>query len=131
MKFLKDNFDKNINKAGWVFADCRNKFDGSDKNIVIYGHNMKSGNMFATLKNVLQAEWQEKEENYYIDFITENEKAKYQVFSTYQIEAEDYYNMTEFLNNVSYEKFLDKIKSRSNKDFGVEITSRNKILKCV
>lgn len=126
--YLDHNFDKKPNKAGWIFADCKNKFDGNDKNIVIYGHNMKSGSMFATLKNVLEAEWQEKEENHYIDFITENEKAKYQVFSTYQIEAEDYYNMTKFLNNISYEKFLDKIKSRSNKDFGVEITSRNKIL---
>lgn len=126
--YLTHNFDKNTNKAGWIFADCKNKCDGSDKNIVIYGHNMKNGSMFATLKNVLETEWQEKEENHYIDFITENEKAKYQVFSTYQIEAEDYYNMTEFLNNVSYEKFLNKIKSRSNKDFGVEITSRNKIL---
>lgn len=126
--YLTHNFDKNTNKAGWIFADCKNKFDGSDKNVVIYGHNMKNGSMFATLKNVLETEWQEKEENHYIDFITENEKAKYQVFSTYQIEVEDYYNMTEFLNNISYEKFLNKIKSRSNKDFGVEITSRNKIL---
>lgn len=126
--YLGHNFYKNINQAGWIFADYRNKFDGSDKNIVIYGHSMKNGSMFATLENVLDPKWQNNAENHYIDFITENEKSTYQVFSTYQIETKDYYNMMEFLNNISYEKFLDKIKSRSNKDFGVKITSRNKIL---
>ena len=48
--YLHHNFNKKWNVAGWVFADYHNKFDESDKNIVIYGHNMKNGSMFGTEK---------------------------------------------------------------------------------
>ena len=61
--YLNHNFFREENKAGWVFSDYRNKFDGTDKNIIIYGHNMKNGSMFASLKNVLNEDWKEKEEN--------------------------------------------------------------------
>ena len=33
--YLKHSFDKSNNSAGWIFADYRNKFDNTDKNIVI------------------------------------------------------------------------------------------------
>ena len=49
--YLNHNFNKEYNIAGWIFADYRNKFDNTDKNIVIYGHNMKEGSMFGTLEN--------------------------------------------------------------------------------
>ena len=59
--YLTHNFDKEKNKAGWIFADYRNKFDGTDKNIIIYGHNMKNGSMFASLKDVIKEEWYNNE----------------------------------------------------------------------
>lgn len=33
--YLNHSFDKSYNEAGWIFADYRNKLDGTDKNIVI------------------------------------------------------------------------------------------------
>ena len=51
--YLKHSFDKTYNAAGWIFADYRNKLDGSDKNIVIYGHNRKNGTMFSSLRNIM------------------------------------------------------------------------------
>ena len=71
--YLNHNFQKKYNVGGWVFADYKNKFDGSDKNIIVYGHNMKDGSMFGTLKNTLKSDWQNEENNYLITFITENE----------------------------------------------------------
>ena len=55
--YLTHSFDKSYNSAGWPFADYKNKFDGTDKNIVMYGHNRKDGSMFATLKGILSPEW--------------------------------------------------------------------------
>ena len=55
--YLKHSFDKTYNAAGWIFADYRNKLDGTDKNIVIYGHNRKNGTMFSSLRNILNKEW--------------------------------------------------------------------------
>lgn len=125
--YLFHNFKKSSNRAGWIFADYRNKFNGTDKNIVIYGHNMKNGSMFSSLKNVLTTNWQDKEENMYIVFIAENAVSTYKVFSVYYIEAEDYYTTTAF-NDKSFQSFVDKIKARSNKNFNVDVKSKDQIL---
>lgn len=125
--YLSHNFKKDNNRAGWIFADYRNKFDGTDKNIVIYGHNMKNGSMFSSLKNVLTKNWQERKENMYITFVTENAESVYKVFSVYQIEAEDYYTTTAF-NSKNFQIFVDNIKARSNKNFNVEVKNTDQIL---
>ena len=126
--YLKHNFNKEYNIAGWIFSDFHNKFDESDKNIVIFGHNTKDGSMFGTLKNVLDKSWQENEDNLEIILVTEKGQYKYQVFSTYQITPEDYYINTIFNNDDEYTKFINKIKSRSNYDYNVEVSSNDKVL---
>lgn len=123
--YLTHNFDKEKNKAGWIFADYRNKFDGTDKNIIIYGHNMKNGSMFASLKDVIKEEWYNNENNKYIALITENENCKYQVFSVYQTETEEYYLQTNISN---FEEFVEKIKGRSKKNFNLDIKETDSIL---
>lgn len=126
--YLNRNFEKKYNNAGWIFADYKNKFDGTDKNIVIYGHNREDGTMFGTLKDALKEEWYNNEENYEIDLIIENgEKHKYQVFSVYQIKTEDYYIDTEFKSG-EFQKFVTTLKNRSKKDFGVEVSEEDSIL---
>lgn len=125
--YLTHNFDKKYNVAGWAFADYKNKFDGTDKNIVIYGHNMRDNSMFGSLKDVIKEEWYSNEENYKITFITENEYQTYQVFSVYQIEKEDYYIETEFKNN-EFSEFIDTITKRSKKDFGITVSKEDTIL---
>ena len=94
--YLTHNFEKQVNADGWVFADYKNILDGTDKNIVIYGHNMKNGMMFASLKNVLEKSWQENKDNREVLFITPTETAVYSVFSVYEIENEEYYLQTNF-----------------------------------
>lgn len=125
--YLTHNFERNSNKAGWVFADYRNEFDGSDKNIIIYGHNMRDDSMFGSLKNIINKEWYDNEENKYITFITETENVTYEVFSVYQIEKEDYYITTNFSGN-EFNEFLSTIKSRSIKNFNVDISKQDNIL---
>lgn len=125
--YLNHNLDKKYNVGGWVFADYRNKLDGTDKNIIIYGHNMKDGSMFGTLKSILTEDWYNNEQNYIIDLITEKEEQKYEVFSVYQIKSEDYYIKTEF-SNEDFGKFVEKLRDRSVKDFNIEVTSEDSIL---
>lgn len=126
--YLKHSFDKTYNAAGWIFADYRNKLNGSDKNIVIYGHNRKNGTMFSSLRNILKKEWYNNPENLKIQLITENEELIYEIFSIYQIEKETYYLQTDFNNEEEYSSFIKTLKNRSIKDFGVELTSENQIL---
>ena len=125
--YLNHNFEKKYNRAGWPFVDYKNKIDGTDKNIIVYGHNRKDGSMFGTLKNILTDEWLNNEENRNIIFITENEEIHYEVFSVYKIEAEDYYIQTSFKTG-EFQKFVETLKQRSIKDFGIELSEEDQIL---
>lgn len=125
--YLNHNFNREYNESGWVYADYTNRFDETDKNIVIYAHNTMDGSMFGSLKNVLNSSWYNNEDNYDITFITEKGQYTYRVFSVYQIEAEDYYIQTSFPSN-NFDSFIKKIKDRSINDFQTEITPEDKIL---
>ncbi len=126
--YLNHNFDKSNNSAGWIFADYRNKFDNTDKNIVIYGHNMKDNSMFGSLKNILNSDWYDNEENTNITLYTENEKCIYKVFSIYEIESENYYIKTEFSDDNNFEQFVKTIKKRSIKEFNIDVSKDDNIL---
>ena len=126
--YLNKSFNKTYNSAGWLFMDYRNNANGTDKNIVIYGHNRKDGSMFGTLKDVFEEAWYSNEQNKYITYITENEYCTYEIFSAYRIQAEDYYITTSFKSDAEFEQFVKKIKSRSFKDFGTEVNSNDQIL---
>lgn len=125
--YLDRNLEQKFNSAGWIFADYRNKLDGTDKNTIVYGHNRRDRSMFGSLKNILKKDWYSKEDNRKVIFITEKEEAIYEVFSIYQIEAEDYYITTNFKKD-EFSKFIEKIKGRSITDFNVKVTKNDSIL---
>ena len=126
--YLTHNFNKEYNAAGWIFADYKNKVDGTDKNLVIYGHNMRDNSMFGSLKWVINEDWYNNEDNKYITLITENETQVYEVFSVYQIEKEDYYIQTNFDTEKEFNTFAQTIKKRSKKDFNVDVNKEDTIL---
>jgi len=125
--YLTHNFEKSSNKAGWIFADFRNKLDGSDRNIVIYGHNMLNGSMFSSLSNVLEREWFEDISNRFITFITEDESAIYQVFAVYQVEDNDYYTTTNF-SDEEFKQYLDTALENSIYGFDTNVKTTDQIL---
>lgn len=49
--YLYRLLDGSTNANGSLFADYRNASDFSDRNTIIYGHNMKNGKMFGTLNS--------------------------------------------------------------------------------
>ena len=126
--YLKHNFNKETNKAGWIFVDFRNELDNNDKNIVIYGHDTRNGSMFGTLGNVIKSNWYTNKDNHIIEFVTENNSYRYQVFSTYSIKPEDYYIKTDFKNEKEYLEFLKEIESRSIYNYKILLNENDKIL---
>ena len=125
--YLRRTFDRTWNASGWIFGDYRNDFDGSDKNLIIYGHNTKDGSMFGTLRNVLTEDWQSKKENLKIELVTEKGKYIYEVFSTYIISPEEYY-ITTYFGNIDFNNFVKEMASRYNKDYGVDLSNVSSIL---
>lgn len=125
--YLNHNFNKEYNVAGWIFADYKNNFDGTDKNIVIYGHNMQDGSMFASLKEILTGEWQNNT-NKQIKLVTEQGTITYQIFSSYTIEAEDYYITTHFQNDEAFKNFINTVSNRTYYNYNVDVNETDNVL---
>ena len=52
----------------------------------------------------------------------------YEIFSIYQIKVEDYYIKTSFNSDNEYHIFLETLKSRSIKEYDIDISTEDKIL---
>lgn len=126
--YLTHAFDKSWNDAGWLFLDYRNNKDFSGRNNIIYGHSRLDKTMFGSLHNVLSNDWYTDKSNHVIRLSTQIENTMWQVFSVYKIPEETYYITTDFSNDTDYSRFLKKIKSRSVHNFGVNVSSSDKIL---
>lgn len=50
--YLKRDINKKKNSCGSIFLDCNTNFDFTADNVVIYGHDLKSGGMFADLHKI-------------------------------------------------------------------------------
>ena len=126
--YLSHNFKKEDNVAGWIFADFRNNLDGTDRNIIIYGHNTRDGSMFGTIKNLTNYDWVANTPDQRIFFATEKGIEYYEIFSVYKTDPDDFYIKTSFLNDNDFEEFLKTLKSRSIRDYGVEVSSSDHII---
>lgn len=124
--YLNHSFDKSWSSAGWLFSNYKNRYDGTDKNYVIFGHARKDGSMFGTLKKTLTEQWYNNQNN--IIFITKNKKYLFQVFSVYKIKAEEYYITPDFEDDLQFGNYINIMKSRSIKDFNNEVSIKDTLL---
>jgi len=126
--YLNHSFYKQSNFNGWIYMDYRNDPNRVDQNTIIYGHNLKNGMMFGTLQTVLKESWHNNPDNLTITFNTTNKQMKWQIFSIYVVNVTNDYLYANFDYDVEFKEFVDKLKSRSIKDFGIEVTKFDKIL---
>lgn len=123
-QYLRHSFNGAWNEFGWPFVDCSNAPDFSDKNTVLYGHNIVSGLMFADLANIAYGYMGSDVE---IDIYRKDYRLlTYKVFSAYEIDPESFYLTKTFLSDESYSTFLNTMTSRSlityNQTVGVDDT---------
>lgn len=126
--YLEHAFDKKHNTMGWIFMDKRNNPKDLDQNTIIYGHNVKSGLMFGTLKYLLNDSWYKVPSNQIITFNTPYKNMKWQIFSIYRREESTDYLKNEFDSKEEFIEFINSIKQRSRYDFGIDIKDTDKIL---
>ena len=80
-------FEGEKNSSGAIFMDFLNKTDCSDYNTIVYGHNMRNGTMFGSLKKMLNdSSIQEENPNFYV--FTEDKAYMYEIFAVYLTQAD-------------------------------------------
>ena len=127
--YLYRNMQKEDSKPGSIFLDYRCSFDqvGADgtletpnsDNLIIYGHNMRDGSMFGTLK------YYRTDENYYeqhpiIQLNSNYETYQYKIFGYFIADAEDttdtrfdYWNDIDFEDEAAFYDYVNEVKRRS------------------
>ena len=108
--YLTHSFAKKKDKNGSLFMDYRNDFVDRDTNIIIYGHNMKSGAMFGSLRKYLDKGYLDKHSK--IRFDTIYERGTYEVIGAFlsEVSSQDeytfrYYNFLNANNESEFEAF--------------------------
>lgn len=127
-EYLTKTFSANDNKLGAIFMDMRNSNDFSDKNTMIYGHNLKvGGEMFSQLKDYEDESFYKEHPNFYI-YTPDGKIRTYKVFAASVVkDTADQYNLT-YETDADFESYLTMCKEASNYDTGTEVNAQSQII---
>lgn len=120
--YLHSSFYKEKLYAGTLFIDALSSKRENQDNLIIYGHNMKDGSMFGTLKK-----WRDGKyfhEHKFIEIYTETEKRVYLIFAVREVSSNmdllhyklDGFTNEEYIqdarnNNIHFREFEDQYKN--------------------
>lgn len=125
--YLRRSYTGEASTAGSIFLDGRNNPDLEDSNIIIYGHNMKNGSMFAPLKNYLRDKDYASEHQFF-QIHKDGKTYRYAIAAALQVDQSD--KIYEIFPNGgdAYNNYLiDSIVNRSKISTDSKISVNNKI----
>lgn len=123
--YTQYTFENVKNSSGAIFMDFLNRKDYSDFNTIIYGHNMRNGTMFGSLKKLLNDQ-EIIEENPYYYIFTEDKAYMYEIFAVYITTADSKtYDLIE--NEEGGEEYLNFIDETAVYRSDKEVTVSDRI----
>ena len=136
-KYLKKDFDGNKNRNGTLFFDKANHLESyKDKNrsLIVYGHNMASGQMFAGLNKFLGSVSNARSAAT-LTLSTLYRQDEYKVFAVILTDESDtrvgrYFNTrrTTFTSDSDFLQYIDEMRARSMFDYPVDVQGSDEIL---
>lgn len=127
--YLDHNFYKQKSVYGCPFVQENCDVNEPSDNVVIYGHNMNDGSMFAGLSKYTSYDFYKSHK--YIEFDTVTEKHKYEVISVFTTSAQSGFRYYSFVNATSeddYNSFVSKVKELSLYDTGANAHYGEKLI---
>jgi len=124
--YLTHRFDRQPNRLGTLFVDMHNNPDFTDKNTVIYGHNMNDGSMFASLLNY-------KSQEFYNDFPTLNlftPQGDYtiEIFAGQLADGNDPFIQFDFKDDMDFMTYITYLKVISTFESPVEVSTEDQLI---
>ena len=129
--YLRHLYDGTYNKAGCLFADYENKKDFSDRNTIIYGHNMRDGSMFASLNEYKEQSYYDSHPQMYL--VTPDGGYLCDIFAAFEAKPKESGSDTspwrmEWKDDGAYTTWLSAMADRSVVETDVTVTSSDKVL---
>lgn len=126
-KYLNTTFEGKQNSAGAIFMDVANKNDFSNKNTILYGHNMKNRSMFGGLREYKQKAFYEENPYFYI-YTPDGMEHKYQIFAVAIVEDTAVNYQKSFGNEQEFSTFLNQVQKKALYGTGVQVNSDSQVL---
>ena len=123
--YMGHDIYKNSNGSGWIFLDYENDISHIDKNIILYGHNPEDEIMFHGLRSYLTEDYARSHRYFYLT--TQYWNSGYEVFAVLLTDVSFDYNRA-LIDNSQFSSILDTMNKESLYDFGVEVTTNDRIL---
>lgn len=115
-KYLNKNFYGEYSYSGTPFLDARCSADST--NLIIYGHHMNNGTMFAVLCNYTSKSYGEEHPRIILE--TKDGAFAYSVFSVMKVKSDDdWYRFTTVGTEKSYNSRIEYAKEKSIYDTGI------------
>lgn len=132
--YLNHDFYQKKSSSGTVFVDVENTDLENDKYVIVYGHDLRDGSKFGSLKEYLNIE--QLKNNIVIEWssLYSSEAEKYVVFSVFDSsmleENKNYFDLRRFdrLDLDGTKKFIEEIRERSLYDIPVDVTAEDQIM---
>lgn len=130
--YLRHDFNKDYSVYGVPYLDESTTLgaNAESDNLIIYGHNMKTGTIFGCLTEYRKADYYQ--EHPYIEFDTVYGDAKYEVFGAFAIDVVNdtsfVYNQYIDMDEETYNGYVDQVISRSDVDSGIRPTYGEQLL---
>lgn len=128
--YLNHTVDEKKSIYGSIYTENYNDTDFADFNTVIYGHNMKNGTMFGTLKKYRDKAF--FEQNQYINVYMPGRIMKYQIFAAYVWDNRHILLSLDFSNEDIREAYIDMIlstrKMNANINRDLPVTKDDRII---
>lgn len=121
--YLRHDFNKEYSIYGVPYLDEKTTLGANDQseNLVIYGHNMKTGTIFGCLTGYKKAD--HYQEHPYVQFDTVYGDGTYEVFAAFSIDVvadtSFVYNQYVDMDEETYNAYVDEVISRSDVDSGI------------
>ncbi len=115
--YLHNNFNKTSDIYGALFLDYRNNINEQSQNLIIYGHNMKDGQMLTSIVNYEQTDFYNN--SALITFNTIYSHYYWKVFAAFIANASPSngyvfnYLVTNFSSNNDFNNFIKEVRARS------------------
>ena len=127
--YMHHTFEGTANSSGAIIMDYRDDKYLKDWNTFIYGHNMKNGSMFGSLKKLLKDETLYDSDPYIYVYLP-GYIYRYQIFSYYK-DAPDSKMYWTADNLQEYRQYIRDALSLSVRDLGVETSEENNMITLV
>lgn len=125
--YTEYTFENVENSSGAIFMDFLNRKDYMDFNTIIYGHNMRNGTMFGSLKKLLNDQ-EIIEENPYFYIFTEDKAYMYEIFAVYITTADSQtYDLIKNEEEEKQKEYLDFIDKTATYRSDKEVTEADRI----